>query len=289
MALDNKTSVPEVYDHNVITFESFYEEIDPAEIVEQARRVDAHLDELRAFYQAERLFWDEELRQRVRGKRVLEIGGGDGRNAIFLLMLGASHVTLQEITPSTARIATECARQLDLVDRLDVRIGNPLELDFGPPHDVVLGHLVFHHIPTPIEDEFAEMMSANTADDGWLRVVDPAVNWEALDQLRWLLPAPGRPSRLSKKWDAWKAQDEHPERDNSTEHVMSVFRKVFRHVEGETTAGLSRLHRWVDSERFHDPALRALNRIDSKLPNWLQYRIAANHSITATGPIRRST
>ncbi len=289
MTLDDKASVPEVYDHNVITFESFYEEIDPAEIVEQARRVDAHLEELRAFYQAERLFWDEELRRRVQGKRVLEIGGGDGRNAIFLLMLGADHVTLQEITPSTARIATECARQLDISDRLDVRIGNPLEIDFGPAHDVVLGHLVFHHIPTPIEDEFAEMMSANTADDGWLRIVDPAVNWEALDRLRWLLPAPGRPSRLSKNWDAWKAKDEHPDRDNSTEHVMAVFRRVFRNVEGETTAGLSRLHRWVDSERFHDPALRALNRLDSKLPHWLQHRIAANHSITATEPIRRPT
>ena len=289
MALDDRTSVPEVYDHNVITFESFYEEIDPAEIVAQARRVEHHLAELRAFYQAERLFWDEGLRRRVRGRRVLEIGGGDGRNAIFLLMLGAAHVTLQEITPSTERIATECARQLDVVDRLDVRIGNPLDLDFGDPHDVILGHLVFHHIPTPIEDEFAEMMSANTADDGWLRIVDPAVNWKALDELRWLLPAPGRPSRLSKRWDAWKASDEHPERDNSTDHVVEVFRRVFRHVEAETTAGLSRLHRWVDSERFHDPALRALNRIDSKLPHWLQYRIAANHSITATEPIRRST
>jgi len=283
---DGSEQVAEVYDHNVITFESFYEEVDPDEIVEQARQVDRHLADLGAMHQIEKLFWDDELRERIRGRNVLEIGGGDGRNAVFMLMLGAGHVTLHEITPSTERIARECAKRLGLDDRLDVQIGNPLDVDLGGPYDAVIARLVFHHIPTDIEEEFADMLAAHTADDGWLRLIDPAVNSRRLDALRWALPAPGRPSRFSKRWDEWKANDEHPDRDNSTEHVADIFRKRFRDVRTETTAGLSRLHRWVDSERFHDPAMRALNVVDSKLPDRLQRWLAANHSITASRPIR---
>ena len=219
---------------------------------------------------------------------MLEIGGGEGMTALAMLQSGAASVTLQEITPSTEQIAPAAARLLGVDDRLEVRIGNPMELDFGEPHDIVVGHLVFHHIPTDIEVQFAQMMADNTADDGWLRIVDPAVNWKALDDLRWILPAPGRPSKLSKNWEAWKSQDEHPERDNSTPHVKSVFEQVFRDVRAENTAGLSRLHRWVDSDKYHDQALEWLNRLDSRLPRSIQSRIAAQHVITAERPIRRT-
>jgi len=218
---------------------------------------------------------------------VLEIGAGEGRSALTMLLAGARQVTIQEITPSTERIAREAAQRLGVSDRLEIAIGNPMELDFGQRFDVVVGHLVFHHIPTDLEVGFAEMMADNTADDGWLRIVDPATNWKALDDLRWILPAPGRPSKLSPKWAAWKAADEHPERDNSTEHVQAVFDRCFREVRAETIGGISRLHRWVDSDKYHDRAMEWLNRVDTQLPQAIQRRIAAQHVITATGPIRR--
>ncbi len=274
------------FDFNAIKFGSFYEEVDPAALVEGLDDVDARLDQWRKTSQAERLFWDQELMDRIRGARVLEIGGGSGWCTLLMLQSGAAHVTLQEITPSTERLATEAARLLGAEDRLTVKIGNPMELDFGEQFDVVVGHLVFHHIPTEIEVEFARMMARNTTDKGWMRIVDPAVNWRALDDLRWALPAPGRPSKFSKKWAAWKAQDEHPDRDNSTPHVTKVFEQAYSSVRSEPTAGLSRLHRWVDSEKYHDRALEWLNRLDTKLPQSLQQRIAAQHVITAERPIR---
>jgi len=280
--------VTEVYDHNVITWESVYQEIDADEIVRQARDLEHHLEWARATHQIERLFWDEDLLDRIRGRRVLEIGGGDGRTAVFLLKLGAAHVTVQEITPATERVVKDCLRELDIEGTVEVRIGNPLEIDLGDPYDVVIARRVLHHIPTPIEDEFVGMLANATADDGWLRITDPAVNGRRLDALRWMLPASGRPSRLSKKkFAAWKAQDPHPDRDNSTKHAESLFRRHFREVHSETTGGVSRLHRWVDSEKYHDSAQRALNVIDSKIPDGIQRWMAAGHSITASGPIRR--
>ena len=282
-----RRSVEVVHDHNRITWEAVYQAVDPLEIVEQAREVNEYLTWARRTHQSERLFWDEELLSQIRGRRVLEIGGGDGRMSVFMLALGAGHVTLQEITPSTEHIAKECLRQLDLDATIDVRVGDPLDIDLGGPYDVVIARRVVHHIPTAIEDEFVAMLASYTADDGWVRVTDPAVNSPRLDALRWALPAPGRPSRFSKeKFAAWKEQDPHPDRDNSTRHVESLFRRHFREVHSETTGGVSRLHRWVDSERYHDPALRALNAIDSKVPERLQRWMAAFHSISASQPIR---
>ncbi len=204
-----------------------------------------------------------------------------------MLMLGAAHVTLQEITPSTEMIVKECLSQLDVDGTIEVLIGNPLEIDLGGSYDVVVARRVLHHIPTPIEDEFVAILAACTADDGWVRITDPAVNSQRLDALRWVLPASGRPSRLSKKkFAAWKAADPHPDRDNSTPHVEALFRRHFAEVRSETTGGVSRLHRWVDSERYHDQAQRALNVIDSKIPATVQNWLAAAHAITASHPIR---
>lgn len=283
----SRDEVAEVYDHNVITWESVYQDVDRDEIVQQARNLQEYLGWVQATHQIERLFWDEALIEHIRGRRVLEIGGGDGRTAVFLLVLGAAHVTVQEITPATEQVVTDCLSQIDVDGTIDVRIGNPLEIDLGNPYDVVVARRVLHHIPTPIEDEFVAKLASCTVDDGWVRITDPAVNGTRFDALRWTLPASGRPSRLSKKkFAAWKAEDSHPDRDNSTAHVESLFRRHFREVHSETTGGISRLHRWVDSERFHDPVLRALNVIDSKIPDGIQRWMAASHSITASGPIR---
>jgi hypothetical protein len=278
-------SVEAVYEHNAITFDEFYDQVDPIEMAEEHRDLDALLAREMRQHQVVRLIWSSTLPQELVGKRVLEIGGGNGSMTLRMLQKGAAHVTLQEIAPATERIATAAAAALGHSDKLDVRIGNPLEMDFGEPYDIVMCHLVFHHIPTEIEREFVKMLADNTAANGSCWVIDPCVNWPALDRVRWVLPASGRPSILSKeKFAEWKANDEHPDRDNSTEHIMGLFREQYGEVTSEVTGGLSRLHRWVDSEKYHDPAMRVFNRIDTLIPDSVQRRIAANHLIVARKP-----
>ncbi|MDY7227022.1 class I SAM-dependent methyltransferase [Hyalangium rubrum] len=82
----------------------------------------------------------------LRGKHVLDVGCGDGINAILLASRGA-RVTGIDISPQSIRLATERARLSGVEDRVSF-LCSPLELAKFPDNhfDVIWGDGILHHL-----------------------------------------------------------------------------------------------------------------------------------------------
>lgn len=89
---------------------------------------------------AERRF-DELTEAAVRGKRVIDMGCGDGASSSRLLEFGAAHVLGIDVSETTlAR-----ARRRAVPGRLDFAVGD-VTVELEGVHDVVFGRSILHHL-----------------------------------------------------------------------------------------------------------------------------------------------
>jgi SAM-dependent methyltransferase len=207
-----------------------------------------------------------------------------------MLAMGADHVVANEINDTTAGLLAETASRLGLSDRLDIAIGDIHDLDLGPTgsFDVIVGKEVLHHIPADQEDAFIARIADLLAVDGFFRIYDPCVNWVALDEVRWALPMPGRPSKFQReKFAEWKKSDPHPDRDNRTSHVVELVSRHFEEVESLVAGGLARFHRMAPESK-HLEVGAWLQQRERLIPRSVHERIAAVHAISASRPRRSS-
>jgi 2-polyprenyl-3-methyl-5-hydroxy-6-metoxy-1,4-benzoquinol methylase len=94
----------------------------------------------------------------LRGKTVLDVGCGDGRNAVLLAKLGARVVGID-----VAPIAVELAKRRALINHLSDEatfVCSPLEIaDFAPDSfDVVWGDAILHHLIPELETVLSRMV-----------------------------------------------------------------------------------------------------------------------------------
>ena len=81
------------------------------------------------------------------GLRVLDVGGGDGRDAIALAEAG-HHVTVLDPAPTWLAEARHRAARLGVSDRLSTIEGSIDDLQAaGTDYDLVLCHFVLHYRP----------------------------------------------------------------------------------------------------------------------------------------------
>ncbi len=219
---------------------------------------------------------------RVAGRRVLELGAGDGLNSLILARLGAE-VTAIEIAPPAVALLKEASRILDL--SVEAICGDFLELEL-PKFDFIVGKAFLHHLDPETEDRFLEKCADLLEDGGEARFQEPAINSAALDTLRWIVPAPGRPSILSRKaFSEWKAADPHPEREHSSCHYRAVGARYFEDVEILTFGALERFRRWIpDRERAGAYAKWALHIERRYLPQCLANLGARSQTILYRRP-----
>ena len=84
-----------------------------------------------------------ELAGDVRGRTVLDVGGGVGAIGLELLTAGASRATNVELSGGYEDAAAELAQERDVADRVDRRVADFVEAgDTIEPHDVVVMHRV---------------------------------------------------------------------------------------------------------------------------------------------------
>lgn len=126
----------------------------------------------------------------VRGKYILELGCGDGGNAILLALLGA-HVVGVDISPKAIEIATHRAELHD-VSRNVIFRAEPLEV-FDPPggkrFDVVCGWAVLHHL-IPVLDGTLSALTSIAKPDAFFVFSEPVSLWRWLRRFRLMLPIP---------------------------------------------------------------------------------------------------
>ncbi|WP_224364827.1 class I SAM-dependent methyltransferase [Hyalangium versicolor] len=92
-----------------------------------------------------------ELLGELHGQHVLDVGCGDGTNAILLASRGA-RVTGIDISPRSIRLATERARMAGVEDRVRF-LCSPLEVAEFPENsfDVIWGDGILHHLIPELE------------------------------------------------------------------------------------------------------------------------------------------
>jgi SAM-dependent methyltransferase len=123
----------------------------------------------------------------VRGKRILDVGCGDGTNALILALKGANVVGID-----LSRRAIECARQRALLHQLEDRarfVSGPIETELQneTSFDVITGFAVLHHL-LPVLDSFLTEIKRHGHDRTHYMFVEPVNLSPGLRRLRLALP-----------------------------------------------------------------------------------------------------
>lgn len=224
--------------------------------------------------------------KRLQGKRVLEIGGGDGLNALIMARLGAE-VTVFEIS-QVACETTEAAADLAGL-RVTARCDDFLNADLQS-YDFIVGKAFLHHLPGEVEADYLAKIAEALDQRGEARFVEPAVNSRLLDQLRFMVPVVGRPSSLQReRFREWQARDPHPDRPLSTSHFREAGRRNFGYVRIEPFGGLKRLERFFRGRESREAVGKACLQLERRLlPVGIASSIARTQLIVLREPKRLS-
>ena len=192
--------------------------------------------------------YQHNFQDKIKGKKVLEMGCGDCTNAAVMAALGAE-VYANDIAASSGDIVKRINKNYNFQYPIKFIEGDFLNNNL-PAHsfDFVIGKAFLHHLTIPVEKLFLKETARLLKEDGEARFFEPAVNSKLLDEIRWYLPIGGRPSKLNKeKFRIWKEKDPHPDRSFSSSHWKRVGAAFFREVEiipVGTLERFSRLFKW---------------------------------------------
>lgn len=265
-------------------YDLVFQATDRDQLLDKVRNFDAFLDEATVTDTSWVGLYVGNFRHNLRGRRILELGAGDGLNALIMAALGADVVAV-DIAAESARVIRDVASRIRLSGEVEALTGDLADMDFASGgFDYVVGKAFLHHLTHEQEDAYLRAVSKVLRPYGEARFFEPAQNSEALDWLRWTIPVPGRPSSLNRgAFREWRARDPHPERDNSSAHYRRVAERYFRDVEILPLGGIERLHRVLP--RLGNRAFRRLAfRLEAAVPRPIQLRIARSQTLLLRQP-----
>jgi hypothetical protein len=150
--------------------------------------------------------------------------------------------------------------------------------------DIVVGKSFVHHLTDQQEVIFLKKIIYILKPNGVVRFFEPAVNSKILDEMRWIIPVPGRPSKLQKKkFKEWKKNDPHPERDNSSGHYKKLGLKYFNEVNIVPFGTIERFCRLIPSKN-NRPFRRFSFKLEKILPYSLNLYLTRSHLIEYKKP-----
>lgn len=183
----------------------------------------------------------------LRGKRVLDLGCGDGWFSIILAKRGAI-VTAFDVAVEAVRTARDRSRANQVTDRAGYTVASAYVLPFrDETFDLVSGMAILHHVSdkTRIAGELRRVLRPG----GRAVFMEPLGDSLLFERLRRLVPVP---SEAQDDPDQWATQFKHAE--------LSFFRPAFE-VTWQDFHLLSRLDRVVTSPR----ARAVLGQLDRRL------------------------
>ena len=168
------------------------------------------------------------FQNQLKGKKILELGCGDCTNAAVMAAFGAE-VYANDISQKSGEIIKKLNAYCKYESEIKFIEGDFLKSEITNNfYDIVIGKAFVHHLTNEQEIEFTEKIVSKLKPNRIVRYFEPAVNNAFLDNLRWLTPVPGRPSKIQKKkFKKWKINDSHPETDNSSKHYVNIRNKYF--------------------------------------------------------------
>jgi 2-polyprenyl-3-methyl-5-hydroxy-6-metoxy-1,4-benzoquinol methylase len=221
---------------------------------------------------------------RIKGKKVFEVGSGDGLNALIMAKLGAE-VTANDVSKQSGRIIQEISSKLG-IQNIDFVSGDFRQIPVtAGSFDFVIGKAFLHHLTHELESEFLARTASLLKANGEARFFEPATNSQTLDKLRWMVPVPGRPSNLNKRAFAeWKTNDPHPDRDNSSDHYINSGERFFAKVEVVPIGTIERFCRLLPEGKLNRKYRRWAHRVQPRLPFWLRHNAARSQLIIYQQP-----
>lgn len=267
----------EHYDHE-------YAHVNVDILVDKVRRLKTFFDDATKTDTSWHGFYHGGFADRIAKKRVLELGCGNGLNALVMASFGAE-VVANDLSRETERILKDAASKLQ-IESLQVSVGDFATIPFEPrSFDFIVGKAFLHHLTPELEDEYLSKAARLLKPTGEARFCEPAVNSPLLDKVRWMVPVPGRPSMLSKtKFRKFQEQDPHPERDNSSDHYRRLGKKFFFDVGIVPLGSLERFCRLMPQGSFNRRFRRWAHRVEAGLPMWFRLKAARSQLIAFGRP-----
>lgn len=270
---------------NIKIYDSLYRRVSIEGILQKLENIDVFLDDATKTDTSWVGLYKNDFRDAVPGKKVLELGCGDCTNAAIMACLGAE-VYANDISKVSGEIAKKLNETYDFPIPIKFIEGDFLKVDFpNIEFDFVVGKGFLHHLTHEVERKFMERITILLAKNGEARFLEPAVNSLLLDKIRWMLPVPGRPSKLNKKAFAqWKEKDAHPDRDNSSRHFRTLGGEFFKEVEILHLGALERFHRLLPQKNQRKFRRKAF-LFEKYLPWFLNHTFARTQVIIYKKPI----
>ncbi|TVZ25586.1 methyltransferase family protein [Gillisia sp. Hel_I_86] len=188
--------------------------------------------------------YQNNFREKIKGKKVLEMGCGDCTNAAVMAALGAE-VYANDIASASGEIIKQVNDNFTFKFPIQFVDGDFLENKLSShSFDFVIGKAFLHHLTIPVEKLFLKETARLLKPEGEARFFEPAVNSKILDEIRWHVPIGGRPSKFNKTAFArWKEEDPHPDRSFNSKHWEKAGEEFFKEVEIIPVGTLERFSR----------------------------------------------
>jgi SAM-dependent methyltransferase len=268
-------------------YNASYSTLDPAGVARKVRDYQRFLDDATQTDTSWVGLYGGRFAGQLAQARVLELGPGNGLNALIMAALGAEVVAV-DISSRSIEILHEASRELGFTNRIEAIVGDFATLAFpAASFDFVVGKAFLHHLTTEQEVEYVATVARILRRTGEARFVEPAVNSPTLDALRWIIPVPGRPSLLDRKaFTAYLSADVHPRRDNSSRHYRDLGRMYFEDVEIVPIGSLERFHRLLPRGEINRLFRRWAFRVERFLPYKVRCAAARTQTIKMRKPRR---
>ena len=280
--VDTAQNVRENEEH----YDQSYRDVDRDSIVEQFADFESFFADAIKTDTSWYGLYQGDFADRLAGARVLELGCGDGVNALAMATLGASVVAV-DISSESARVVNETAARIERVgDRVQAVAGDFTTLPFEPrSFDFIVGKAFLHHLTHELEAEYLAKAGQLLDRGGEARFFEPAENSRMLDTLRWMVPMGNRPSSLRRRAFAeWQKSDPHPDRDNHYRAYLDLAAKYFDDVNVYPLGSIERFHRLLPGGTFNRRYRRWAHRVDARCPRWFRLRLARSQLLVYRNP-----
>lgn len=243
-----------------------------------------HLEEFLAAATSTETSWHgmylDNFKYRLKGKKVLELGCGDCTNAGVMAALGAE-VYANDIASSSGEIINKLNDNHKFPRPIKFIAGDFLQTTLpSQTFDFVIGKAFLHHLEISVERKFLKETARVLKHDGEARFFEPAVNSKWLDEIRWYMPVPGRPSKMSRAaFKKWKESDPHPDRSFNSKHFETAGKFLFETVKICPVGTLERFHRILPKNQYNGNFRKWALKQEQHLPKYLNRTFARSQLI----------
>lgn len=282
----NKSMNDENQEHNQEHYEKLYANYSIKNILYWINNLNTFLESATATEASWFAMYLHGFRNKIAGKKVLEMGCGNCINAAVMAALGAE-VYANDIASSSGAIVRKLNKNYNFKHPIVFLEGNFLKNDLpSKSFDFVVGKAFLHHLTVPVERLFLKETSRLLKPNGEARFFEPAVNSRLLDEIRWHIPVGNRPSKFNREaFRKWKEQDPHPDRSFSSNHWEQAGEEFFKEVQIVPVGTLERMGKLLKWGEKRNKFKRWALRNELKLPSFINKTFTRSQLIIFRKPV----